>query len=99
MASAIHPIREQNMNTNTPTKTFLCDSGPITPKPQRGYAIWIEWGKWYTARKVNPKKFGPHRYDGWDRHTGNCSCGCYMGRHDSSGPVDPFGACPNNPLT
>lgn len=79
-------------------KQFLRESSRVTPKPKRGYAIWIEWGKWYTAKKVNPKKFGEHAYAG-GYGLGHCDCGCEMGQSSSSGPVDPFGACPLNPLS
>jgi len=65
------------------------------PIPKRGWSVWIEKGTWYTAKKVNVKKFGEHVYG--KNYTGACSCGCYMGDCSSWGPVDPFGACPNNP--
>lgn len=65
-----------------------------------GYSIWIENGIWYTAPTVDSKKFGGHAYDngGYEKGIRDCSCGCSMLRTFPSGPVDPFGACPANPL-
>jgi len=65
------------------------------PVAQPGWSIWIESGMWYTAPTVDPDKFGPHEYE--QTFTGMCSCGCNMWSSSSSGPVDPFGKCPNNP--
>jgi len=59
-----------------------------------GFSYWIEWGRWYKAPTVDSKKFGPHDYEDGP---GSCKCGCHMGDASSSGPVDPFGACPLNP--
>lgn len=80
-------------------KTFLGTSEKgFTPIAQPGYSLWIEWGKWYTAPTVDPEKFGTHAYDGggYERGIRECLCGCHMGESSSSGPVDPFGACPCN---
>jgi|CXWL01.1.fsa_nt_gi hypothetical protein len=70
------------------------------PKPKRGYDIWIEDGTWYTARKISTKNFGGHSYDngGFKRGERFCTCGCFMGGWSSDGPVNPFGACPLNPI-
>jgi hypothetical protein len=67
-------------------------------KPQKpGFSTWIENGVWYQAPTVDPAKFGPHDYHKkWPQIT-MCKCGCRMGSESSSGPVDPFGACPSNP--
>lgn len=72
-----------------------------TLKPKRGWAAWIESGTWFTARKVDPKKFGKHAYDngGYEQGIRECPCGCFMGSYSSSGPVDPWGPCPKNPKT
>lgn len=73
--------------------------GPVSvPK---GWAYWVEDGVWYKCRAVSPKKFGRHAYDngGYERGIIECPCGCWMGRYNSGGPVDPFGCCPKNPLT
>lgn len=84
-----------------PVKIFLGTSDKVgnSPKPMRGFAVWIEWGKWYTAPKIDPRKFGGHAYadGGYGRGIRDCPCGCVMGSSSSSGPVDPFGACPANP--
>jgi hypothetical protein len=63
-----------------------------------GWAYWYEWGKVKSAPVVDSKKFGPHGYADHDG-TSDCrfDCGCSMGPNSSSGPVNPFGACPNNP--
>ena len=64
----------------------------------QGEAVWLEWGKICHAPLVDPYLFGPHYY-GDEGRTGVCihKCGCHMGSMNSSGPVDPFGRCPNNP--
>jgi len=62
---------------------------------KEGFSYWIEWGRWYEAPTVDPSKFGAHDYE---PGIGSCKCGCHMGDSNSSGPVDPFGACPCNPL-
>lgn len=82
-------------------KTLVCKSSENPdPKPKRGYSIWIEWGTYYTAKRVSKKKFGGHAYDdgGYERGHRDCTCGCCMGSSSSSGPVDPFGPCPDNPI-
>lgn len=66
------------------------------PKPAEGYSLWVEDGEWFTAPTVDPAKYGRHDYDE-GRHHNKCVCGCFMGSSNSSGPVDPFGACPMNP--
>lgn len=70
-----------------------------SPKAKRGWSIWIENGVLFTAPTVSSRKFGGHSYSngGYDMGIHHCSCGCYMGSSSSSGPVDPFGACPDNP--
>lgn len=80
-------------------KTLICES-PANPEKKPGISYWIEWGKWYGATTVDPKKFGGHAYDngGYEHGVRTCLCGCYMGSSSSSGPVNPFGACPENPL-
>ncbi len=66
------------------------------PKPEPGWSVWIENGVWFTAPTVDPEKFGEHAY--WKQAwVGNCKCGCEMHSSSSSGSVDPFGACPENP--
>lgn len=46
------------------------------------------------------KEYGPHKYEG--EGTSDCAygCGCWMGPSRSGGPagIDPFGACPGNPM-
>ena len=82
-------------------KTKLGDSGTVKfPEPQPGYAVWIENGVWYTAPKIDPARFGGHAYDngGFEMGIRDCPCGCYMLSASSAGPVDPFGACPENPI-
>lgn len=84
-----------NTNAKLYERKVLGSSADIpNPVKKRGWSIWIEHGIWYTARNVSKKKFGIHSYIGG---LGACSCGCYMGDCDSWGPVDPFGACPDNP--
>lgn len=65
----------------------------VDEQPQEGWSKWIEDGEWFTAAIVSPDKYGAHSYAGG---IGFCACGCYMGSCASSGPVDPFGACPKN---
>ena len=80
---------------------------PAPPSPQqlaiedakaKGLAYWIENGTVCTCTPVDGTLFGSHHYtmDG----TSDCAhgCGCWMGGFASGGPVDPFGACPRNPL-
>ena len=74
---------------------------PGGPEPKEGYSVWIESGVWYTSPTVDPKKFGGHAYDdgGYEQGIRDCSCGTYMLGSSSGGQtVDPFGACPNNPI-
>jgi hypothetical protein len=85
------------MKIEPSVKLGECDK---MPSAKRGMAVWIENGVYYTNRKVNPKKFGGHEYDngGYEKGIRECKCGCRMYDCESSGPVDPFGACPKNPL-
>src|SRR5437870_4929758 len=72
-----------------------------SPTPKDGWSVWIEGGIWYTAPTIDPDKFGGHAYDdgGYDQGIRDCSCGTYMLGSSSGGQtVDPFGACPNNPI-
>ena len=64
---------------------------------KQGLDEWYEDGP-KTAKKVDPKKFGPHQYADHDG-TSDCKygCGCWMGPFRSGGKVNPDGACPNNP--
>lgn len=52
------------------------------------------------VKAVDGDKFGPHSYGAHDG-TSDCAygCGCWMGPYRSNGPVNPFGPCPNNPIT
>lgn len=81
-------------------KTVGKSSEVRNPEPESGFEVWIENGVWYTAPKIDPAKFGGHAYagGGYSRGVRECPCGCYMGSSSSSGPVDPFGACPFNPI-
>ena len=75
-----------------------CPNGVAKPTVPKGWSTWVEWGTWYKARTVDPKKFYGHRYQGgYEKGIGECICGCYMGDCSSSGEVDPFGACPHRP--
>jgi hypothetical protein len=70
------------------------------PKAQRGYAVWIESGHWYTAPAFTRKNYYPHDYNvrgAYDKGVRDCRCGCWMLSSSSGGPVDPFGACPEQP--
>jgi len=81
-------------------KTVIGDSLFFpNPQPKDGWSVWIENGVWFTAPTVDGQKFGGHLYDngGFEMGITNCLCGCYMGREQSYGPVDPFGPCPQNP--
>lgn len=83
-------------------KTKIGDSGTYrNPEPSPGFSIWIENGVYFTAPTVDSGKFGGHDYDngGYARGIRDCRCGCWMVSAASGGPVDPFGACPKNPLT
>lgn len=83
-------------------KEVIGDSGKHDPEKEvkPGFAWWIESGVYYQAPKVDPEKFGSHAYDGggYERGIRDCPCGCYMLSCSSGGPVDPFGACPENPI-
>jgi hypothetical protein len=70
-----------------------------SPEDSSTHAVWCEWGIWYTAPIVDKNKFGGHAYDngGYELGIRSCPCGCHMGSASSSGPVDPFGPCPENP--
>jgi len=59
---------------------------------------WAEDDGMKTCERVDPKKFGPHKYQ--EEGTSDCAygCGCWMGSCRSGGKVDPFGMCPKNPL-
>lgn len=65
---------------------------------------YIENGQRKKSR-VDARKFGLHDYPGAPKPldgecwTSDCKhgCGCWTGPHNSGGPVDPFGPCPNNP--
>jgi len=59
---------------------------------------YIEDGK-RKASRVDPAKFGEHKYRGAPHYTSDCEyeCGCWAGPHRSGGPVNPFGPCPKNP--
>lgn len=90
-APVIHPL--------IPTEKGKIRIGPSDvfsdPQMRPGWSRWIESGVWFCAPTVDPEKFGGHAYgDG----TGECPCGCSMYSASSGGPVDPFGACPSNPL-
>ena len=64
-----------------------------------GHDTWHEDGERKHAPRVDPDKFGSHDYGKHDG-TEDCrfGCGCWAGPCRSGGPVNPFGACPNNPL-
>ena len=84
-------------------KEVIGPSDKFDGKPTKpGYSVWIEWGIYYQAPTIDPKKFGPHDYnrtaEAWEFGTHDCRCGCYMGSSSSSGPCDPFEACPENPI-
>jgi len=75
-------------------KTKIGDSATHkNPKPKKGWSVWIEEGVYFTAPTIDPCLFYDHDYAG-NEHCGSCRCGCQMGSSSSSGPVDPFGACP-----
>lgn len=66
-------------------------------KCPKGYAYWVEDGKWKASPSVSNEMFGNHSYG--PEGVGHCVCGCVMRSSSSHGPVDPFGACPLNPKT
>jgi hypothetical protein len=78
-------------------QSFGSSAEKTHPTPPPGFSLWIEDGNWFIAPTVDPAKFGPHDYNARRNWVGDCTCGCYMGRESSSGPCDPFGACPENP--
>lgn len=63
-------------------------------------ATWVESGAEKTAPEVDADKFGKHDY-GDHFGTSDClhGCECWMGGWGSGGPIDPFGRCPNNPIS
>ena len=65
---------------------------------EKGEDTWYENGNIHHAPKVDPDKFGAHKYAS-DWRTSDCEygCGCWMGECRSGGKINPFGACPNNP--
>jgi hypothetical protein len=65
------------------------------PRLRDGWSLWIENRTWCVAPKIDPEHFGKHAYMD---DMGDCPCGCIMNQTSSSGPVDPFGPCPLNPL-
>lgn len=94
-ASVVQPDAAPNI-----TKTSLGTSHDIAwPTPAPGMSVWIENGEWFTASTVDPKTHGTHAYDegGYEKGIHDCTCGCYMMSSSSGGPVDPAGACPDNP--
>jgi len=66
---------------------------------EKGHDVWYENGDQKHALKVDSELFGPHDYGDYDG-TKDCTygCNCWMGPTRSGGPVNPFGACPNNLL-
>lgn len=66
---------------------------------EQGHDIWRENGVLNHAKRVDPDKYGSHDY-GHKDGTSDCNyhCGCWMGPAHSGGPIDPFGACPENPI-
>ena len=63
----------------------------------QGHDTWVENGKLRHAPAVDPKTHGDHHYPGSGTRDCFYGCGCWAGPARSSGPVDPFGPCPNNP--
>jgi hypothetical protein len=80
-------------------KTSLGRGRLPIPRPRPGWSIWVESGEWFTAPTVDPQQFGAHAYAGEAfAKVRDCPCGCWMLASSSGGPVDPFGACPLNPM-
>ena len=80
-------------------KTEIPNNRETWQTERQGYSRWVENGHAYEAPTVDPEKFGPHDYNKPGmRGQGKCKCGCAMWSSSSSGPVDPFGRCPENPL-
>jgi len=79
-----------------PAPPALIPEPPISP----GHDAWHEYTGRKTALIVDPDKFGAHNY-GDEDGTSDCEygCGCWMGPCRSGGPVNPFGACPENPIS
>ena len=48
----------------------------------------------------NYDDYGPHEYEGHGTSDCKHGCGCWIGPARSGGPlgIDPFGACPDNPI-
>jgi len=70
-----------------------------TPKTEKGFSVWSEYGVYYTAATVDPDQFGPHIYNGIEGSAClECICGCFIALSYRGGPVDPNGACPKNLL-
>lgn len=87
-------------------KRFLCTSAENNdPQVEEGFSLWIEEGQWFTAPTVDASKFGEHDFERTEEFLGrkwrveDCKCGCSMRSDRSWGPVDPFGACPLNPIS
>jgi hypothetical protein len=65
---------------------------------EKGHAVWHEYEGMQHAPVVDKNKFGSHEWIGPEDATSDCKygCGCWMGPSRSGGPVNPWGACPNN---
>ena len=96
-------------NKFLPNQTSFIDDEPVeklTEKQwieqwiEKGHDIWYENGMQH-APVVDKDKFGSHNFIGMYDFTSDCEhgCGCWMGPSRSGGPVNPWGACPNNPIT
>ncbi len=96
-AKAVEPVKGEFPPGFAELPKRKPDEEPV--KPEVKMAKWIENGIWKTAPEVDPKLFGVHLYTDY-QGTGDCDygCGCHMGRSYSTGKIDPFGACPKNPL-
>jgi hypothetical protein len=66
---------------------------------KEGHDVWVEHGKVKHCPHIPTELFGQHDYGDYEG-TSNCKngCGCWAGPSSSGGPVDPFGACPHNPI-
>lgn len=75
------------------------DFGGGQPESEPGFDNWTENETVYTAPTVDQNEFGGHDYDhgGYEQGIRDCKCGASMLSSSSSGPVNPFGACPMNP--
>jgi hypothetical protein len=93
----------KNMSEQSGKKKLADLIDSLRPRVKRGWAVWAESGTWYTAPKVDKRKFGPHAYalpGAYNKGVRDCPCGCFMAGYSSGGPVDPvdpFGPCPKNP--